>query len=564
MTSLVLRVFDRDVSSHSETFLGQVRVVLDKKTLTMSNKKPDYGGKCISEQWFALQGSRSGGMSSEGTIKLTLDYFHSIENLSSQLDAAKAEGLAVPETPIFASTPGVHGLLRAKMEEDESVHDAWEEEENMDLEQPLSPTSGHVSQGVFARVASSERETARQLNLMHLDALLGYAEGEEQLHPQHAIDLESGSDPSEGYSRSTGQGGMSPLESVDTFALAMESVDTHSVLTSGSHRNADSRGDGSFSSARASQSLASSRISRPGSFSAVSTSSLSSTVSVREQSNVAGMRSADSVENEASTSGSSRMSASALEHTSTTIHSADSHVEQRGAARRRVRERGDSLTPRNHRGMRDHAGSDQQAYATSSDRGSIRSARDKIKKSRGQEAIAAVPGARVSSEGHGSGSRKASHDSPRAGSSHSTLTVSDALLPHEARTGELANLPHNLSRGEGSVRGADHHRLDRSGIEEFQQRARLPSAGSGEGGAGQHGGSDKQRKGLVNRSCLKSSLERPPSQAQIAVCCLPSFFLLQRVVFWSPAFLFFLSPHRPLHTCTPCNLTRACVCVYVW
>jgi len=130
--------------------------------------------------------------------------------------------------------------------------------------------------------------------------------------------------------------------------------------------------------------------------------------------------------------------------------------------------------------------------------------------------------------------------------------------------GELANLPHNLSRGEGSVRGADHHRLDRSGIEEFQQRARLPSAGSGEGGAGQHGGSDKQRKGLVNRSCLKSSLERPPSQAQIAVCCLPSFFLLQRVVFWSPAFLFFLSPHRPLHTCTPCNLTRACVCVYVW
>ena len=78
MTSLVLRVFDRDVSSHSETFLGQVRVVLDKKTLTMSKKKPDYGGKCISEQWFALQGSRSGGMSSEGTIKLTLDYFHSI------------------------------------------------------------------------------------------------------------------------------------------------------------------------------------------------------------------------------------------------------------------------------------------------------------------------------------------------------------------------------------------------------------------------------------------------------------------------------------------------------
>ena len=83
-----------------------------------------------------------------------MDYFPSITNLSSQLDAAKAEGLAVPETPIFASTPGVHGLLRAKMEEDESVHDAWEEEENMDLEQPLSPTSGHVSKGVFATKAN--------------------------------------------------------------------------------------------------------------------------------------------------------------------------------------------------------------------------------------------------------------------------------------------------------------------------------------------------------------------------------------------------------------------------
>ena len=526
-TSMVLRIFDRDTSSDTDTFLGEARIPLDRKTLTRDKTKSAYGGLCFSEQWWVLRGMTGAGMPAEGRVKLTLDYFAAKKDLATKLNNAKAQGLAVPKTPIFAATPGVHGLLqRARSEQDAPEQHTQAQDENAASLQSRSPfsilqlpnhnagknmrsasTSGLQSEEFFKRVPSAGRKSTREYNLLHLDALLGYAEREETIRLLQDLEIKKGSDPRR--SQSTGKGSLSPLESLDTLSptrtaysssyLGSEAGadDTSSDASSKadvSYDSSDSRGGGYMSSTIARLNLASSRASRLESSSAVSSVSLSSTSR------------GDS---------SSRTNTSGSDDTATMNYSAgDSLSELPREIHRQMRYRSAALRYLPHHGKGDHA---------KSDRDLVKSTKREAQDDRARGSTAAVSEAGRSLRevrGLGSGSQRVSRSSSRAGrsaSSSASGSASGARLNHDART---SGREKKFSRGEGNMGAVvDHELVNSPVLAESRQPAGLPSAVGGEGGAGKQGGrgSTRDREERWHGSCLKSSLVRAPSQAQIAV-----------------------------------------------
>jgi len=77
-TFLVLRLFDRNESSEAETFVGEARIQLSHLLLHAPKKASNEGGVCVSEEWYALRGMRSGGLPATGRIKVSLDYYPSV------------------------------------------------------------------------------------------------------------------------------------------------------------------------------------------------------------------------------------------------------------------------------------------------------------------------------------------------------------------------------------------------------------------------------------------------------------------------------------------------------
>jgi hypothetical protein len=528
-TSMVLRIFDRDTSSDTDTFLGEARIPLDRKTLTKDKTKSAYGGLCFSEQWWVLRGMTGAGMPAEGRVKLTLDYFAAKKDLATKLSNAKAQGLAVPKTPIFAATPGVHGLLqRARWEQDATEQHARAQElqdENAASLQSHSPfsvlqlpnhnaaknmrsasTSGLHSEEFFKRVPSAGRKSTRECNLLYLDALLGYAEREETIRLLQDLEIQKGSDPRR--SQSTGKGSLSPLESLDTLSptqtaysssyLGSEAgADDTSSSDAGSkadvsYDSSDARGGGYMSSAIARLNLTSSRASRSESSSVVPAVSLSNT-------------SRGDSSSRANTSGSddtARMNDSA----------GDSFSELPGETHRQMRYRSAALRHLPHHGIGDHA---------KSDRDLVKSTKREAQDDRARGSTAAVSEAGRSLRevrGLGSRSQNVSRSSSPAGrsvSSSASGSASCARLNHYARTsGREKKL-----RGEGNMGAVDHELVNSPVHAESRLPVGLPSAVGGEGGAGQQGGRDStmDREERWHGSCLKSSLVRAPSKAQIAV-----------------------------------------------
>jgi len=524
-TSIILRIFDRDTSSDTSA----------------------YGGLCFSEQWWVLRGMTGAGMPAEGRIKLTLDYLATKTDLATKLNNAKAQGLAVPKTPIFAATPGVAARLEkdapeqhARAQEVQDENAASEQSHlpvfilqlpNHDAEQNMrsASTSGLRSKEVFKRVPVAGRESTRKNNLLHLDALLGYAEHEETIRyteRQETI-LETKKDSDPRRSQLTGKGSLSPLESLDTLSLTKTAYSSSYL---GSEAGAD---DKSFSVAISKADVAYDSSESRGD--AIARLNLASSRTSRSESS--SVVSAFSRPNTLRGDCFSRTNTSGADDTARMNDSAGDALSELPGETHRQRHYRSAFALRHlpHHCKGGHAESDQDL---------VKSARSEVEDDRGQGSTAAVSEAGRSLRGvRGleSGSQRASSSSSRAGRSFSSSasgSASGARLNHDARTSGRAT----LSLGEGNMGAADHELVYSSALAGPRQTV------GGEGGAGEQGGRD--REGRWHGSCFESSLVRAPSQAQIAVLFL--------YVMDTRKHAFILSPRH--HTDFSCMS----VCVFVY
>ena len=213
-------------------------------------------------------------------MKILLDYWGLVQSLeTSLLKAAEVKGLKVPETPVYASSPG---LLLKRRQHREATEEAAIEEEEEEGGGGGGDDDDNVEEGgaggLFRRRTSAERVSGKQLEL---DALLGFCErGEGQDQEKRPRFLGDADDDSTRNAQSPGgpvagrnrvdSADISPLESVDTLILNLESIDTQEAMMSGRSSSslsrapsppsdAGSRHQGTASSASRSASRSSSR-----------------------------------------------------------------------------------------------------------------------------------------------------------------------------------------------------------------------------------------------------------------------------------------------------------------
>ena len=147
-TTIAIRLFDRDHSSDAEIFLGETRIHLNDRVLRQPQKRSNEGGMCTCEDWYALRGLRSGGEPATGRVKVSFTYWGAKETLAGRLRAAEADGIAVPETPVFASSPGIllhqHRKMLENVEETQKHHVKNDELESRDCEKDKIVLEGTV------------------------------------------------------------------------------------------------------------------------------------------------------------------------------------------------------------------------------------------------------------------------------------------------------------------------------------------------------------------------------------------------------------------------------------
>ena len=178
-TQIVIRMFDR--SGQGENFLGETRIQITESLLNQPKIRSTLGGKCVSEEWYALRGLRSGGEAASGRLRISIDFWGAKRTLNGLLQEMQAEGKEIPETPVYACSPGILGLQEKKKQEDDKsgshkldgIGEIQEEiylREHHDLRESLADSQ---SGGIFKRVSSSERLADRESKISALLELDG-------------------------------------------------------------------------------------------------------------------------------------------------------------------------------------------------------------------------------------------------------------------------------------------------------------------------------------------------------------------------------------------------------